>query len=569
MNQKWKITKEEGLYLLAVILAAGIRFVSLGKIPLSESEASLAYQALEISRGSDILQVASQPAYLVFTSALFFIFQASNFFARFWPALLGTILTLVPYSFRKILGQKPAIILAFLIALDPGLVAHSRQADGSTWALAFTFISIGALLKHKTALAGACFGLALLGGPEFWTGLVSIVLAYGLYRFIFSSQDNPINFNRETVLPQWKMFLIWTGGAFLVGGSAFLILPLGLTAAAESVVEFFRGWGRASEVPISHLLLALVVYQPLTFLFALVKVVRQGFKPEPLDRFLIVWWLSALVVAFIYPSREVMGLAWTLIPMLALAGRQLAEILSYKGAYRHLGLILAGVTVVLITFVWLNSISFFNPLRGNVDTQLRIIGIAAAFLLVLASALLIGWGWSLKTAGKGLVWGLTAVLVIYGISAAWSAGGLGNYAENQLWRTAPAIVQEDLLVETMEDISEWNSGTQTGLDVVVVNRDIASLRWALRNLTSVTYANSLPPQSTPSMIVTIDQPTVGLPAPYRGQDFIWEKRPSWSLMLTQEWLRWAVFKSAPAEDHTLILWVREDRFPGSNSAGQD
>ena len=137
-----KIKNEHLLYLLILVIAAALRLINLGLIPLSEYEASWAMQAFDIAQGNEVV-FTGQPAYVIITSFIFNIMGSSTALARLLPALLGSSLVIVPYVFRHHLGRTPALIFALGLALDPGLVAVSRTAGGQMTALGFAFIFPG------------------------------------------------------------------------------------------------------------------------------------------------------------------------------------------------------------------------------------------------------------------------------------------------------------------------------------------------------------------------------------------------------------------------------------------
>src|ERR1051325_5840480 len=114
------------LYGLAFLFALALRFIELGAASLTDSEATRALQALHLAEGKSVL-LAPQPLYLLFTSFLFAVMQSTNFIARFLPALIGALIVFAPFLFRNKIGARPALILAFLFAFDPGLVALARQ----------------------------------------------------------------------------------------------------------------------------------------------------------------------------------------------------------------------------------------------------------------------------------------------------------------------------------------------------------------------------------------------------------------------------------------------------------
>ena len=172
--------KNEGwLYGLAFLIALGLRLLQLGTAPLTDSEANLAMQALHIANGTRPL-LGPQPAYILLTSVHFLVFESSNFMARLVPALVGSVMVFAPMFFREKLSPRPALILAFLFAIDPGLVALSRLAGGVVLAVAFTLFAWGMWNRRYFVLAGVFAGLALLSGTSIWMGLLGLGLA-GLF----------------------------------------------------------------------------------------------------------------------------------------------------------------------------------------------------------------------------------------------------------------------------------------------------------------------------------------------------------------------------------------------------
>ncbi len=90
---------ESLLYAVAFLLALAVRLIKLGSLPLSDTEASLALQALGVAQGTHPI-LGSQPAYILLTSVLFYCLGAgTNFLARLIPALAGSTLALVPALF--------------------------------------------------------------------------------------------------------------------------------------------------------------------------------------------------------------------------------------------------------------------------------------------------------------------------------------------------------------------------------------------------------------------------------------------------------------------------------------
>jgi len=173
---------ETTLYALALLLALGLRFARLGELPLSDSEARLALDALDIVKGGSPA-LSSHVAYTNLTAILFFVFGGFNFLARFVPALAGTALVFVPFLFRDWLKPRAAILLAFFFAIDPAFVSLSRQAGSPILAVTFSLLAAGFWIRRQPRGAGIFLALALLSGPSLWAGLLGLLLAWMLSQF--------------------------------------------------------------------------------------------------------------------------------------------------------------------------------------------------------------------------------------------------------------------------------------------------------------------------------------------------------------------------------------------------
>src|SRR5512142_3345608 len=142
------------LYVLAFAVALAVRLANLGAAPLSDNEATWALQALGVAQGTRPL-LGSQPAYILLTSVLFYALGAgTNFLARLVPALAGSVLALVPALFVHRLKPRISVILAFMLALEPGLVGLSRQAGSGILAVTSVLLAWGLWENRKPAAAG-------------------------------------------------------------------------------------------------------------------------------------------------------------------------------------------------------------------------------------------------------------------------------------------------------------------------------------------------------------------------------------------------------------------------------
>jgi hypothetical protein len=567
--------KYEGwLYVLAFLLAIGLRLIQLGVMPLTDVEASSALQALHIAQG---LKPAlnPHPFYILSTSVLFFLYGGgTNFLARFMPAFVGSLLVFAPLCLKRI-TPRPGLLLAFFIALDPGLTALSRQAASPIFAIAFLIFAWGFFDQNKPRIAGFFAALALLGGPSIWTGLLGLGIAWAILQgigSIFSSRiasideddeehldaDSPMSESQPSTF-NYKQALLPFIITFITAGTLFSIAPNGLSAALASIPTFINSWLSPSDVPAVRLLFSLLVYQPLAVLLALFAIIRGFRNGSPRIISLSLWFLVALLLAIFIPSRQVADLAWALIPLCALAALELVRSVDIFPEERMeiLGVIL--LTAFVWVFAWLDFSGLIWLTANSREFIMRFWLLIGALLLLVFSILLIAAGWSISVARIGAVWGLALALGALGFGGALGSAGLHGLKNPELWWPPSIPAQADLLDATVSEMSQWGLGDNNAAPVVIAGVNSPALEWALRGH-NVIVAETIDISSSPYFVITPLQNNPALSASYRGQDFNWRQTPSWNATTYQDWIRWIALREMPQSGEAIILWVRDDLF---------
>lgn len=550
--------------ILASVTTFLLRFVLLDRLPLTNSEAINALQALTGAQGGEHL-IGGEAGYVLLTTAWFFLFGAGDGIARFWPALAGAALALTPWLFRRHLGEKAALLMCFGLAVDAGWTAVSRQAHGMTLAGLFIILALAALVNKKSRLLGVLTALALLGGPAFWLGAIGLGAAYALYKLVFQPQQIQSEEDEAEEIGifegiNWKSAGIWFGGAALAFGTLLFLIPNGLNSVFNGFAQYFINWSKPGDLNIWRLLLGFVISQPIGFLFGAIGLLRMFRSRNSLDIFLAVWWLTALALVLLNPGREMIQAGWASLPILALASRQLAGLLTTEVQGRWIAIAYSIIVVVLLVFAWLNFIAYFQAARPEVSTLIRVVTTIFPVLLLIGAAIVIRWFWSEETAGQGALWGLVAVLALWSFSAAWGNTGLGANPAGQIWRVDALVDEVDLLKTTVNELSTWKTNVAGELELVVEGIDSPALRWALRDYSQIKYVTSTASASSPAMLITGDKPSPELAETYRGQDFVLEINPSWQMSF-DEWLQWAAYKKVPVSKTMVVLWARADLFP--------
>ncbi len=563
--KKSEFTLEHALYALALVLALGARFLNLGLLPLSDYEASWALQAMHVAQG---LKPAldPNPAYIHLTAVLFFIFSATEFLARFWPALAGSILVLVPFHFRDRLGRLPALILAFGLALDPGLTALSREAGSSMLAIAFLFLTWAAWEKQRQAQAGIFAALALLSGPSVWFGLLGLGLGLGLGSFLARLQETQdkgspreASSSSRTVF-SWEALrlpVFWGLGTLLVAGTLLLLSPKGIPAFVESFLTFFRGWTSLSNASILYLVLSLPIYELFPLAFGIAALVRSFIVRDLFSGRLGMWAIVALLLASIYPQKQVADLAWVIIPLWILAAREIGRHFDFEGVNIWvLALTFVVVAAPLVT-AWLNLTIGNTMDLSTPDARNRLLFSALPLLAAVIIWLLIWLTWDAHAARLGGTWASVTLLTAYTVGVMTAAGGLRQPLTADFWQIAPRTAGADLVQKTVSQISDWNKGAVDALPVTVVNVHSPALLWALRSW-NVRELDSLSASDSPELVFTPASTELTLSQGYRGEGFNWSETINWRGATSAQWFNWILYHQMPVTREDIVLWVRGD-----------
>jgi hypothetical protein len=561
-----RVTLEHGLYFLAFALATGLRLLQLGAAPLSEFEAGWALQALQISKGETI-NVGPNPGYVSLTGLTFFLLGSANILARFWPAIAGSLLIWLPFSFRRYLGREVALVLAFGLAIDPGLVSLSRLAGGPMSAISFGLLAIGLYNSRMPVLAGISAGLALLSGPAIIQGVVGLGLAWLFTRFWLSRGSGIFIVESDTLPPireNGKPLLISTILTLLVAGSLFFHYPQGLSATAGTIPATLNNWFSHSNIPIFRVFLALIIYQPFALFFTLLGALRFLRSESIIPRWLIIWFFTALIMAMIFPGRQVSDVGWVLIPLWSLAAIEFVHHLKIENSEKVPVLGQASLLFLLLGLGWFNLSALSIHTGDNQSLQLRLAVIGGTVILGAITTLLVALGWSFSVAKRGLAWGVGVSLGLFIIASMWGVSQLRINGEQELWHPPPFTRQADLLTKTLGDISEWNTGHRSRMEVFVIAPG-DSFRWLFRDWSEVIFLDGLPPNELPyALITSLDQPEPQLGVSYMGQGFSWFVSPAWEGGLPENWAHWLVFRNSPQKIEQVILWVRTDVIPGGS-----
>ncbi len=574
---------------LALMLAFLLRFVSLGSAPLTDGEAELALQALQIAQGKGgVLQ--AYPLEVLGSAALFFVFGSSNFFARFLAAISGSLLIWVVISLRQRLGTTFALVLAVALALDPALVAQSRQMGSAMPALAALATAALFWSEKRWRSCGIALGLGVLSGPAFWYGgsilLLSGIAFFALEKRLFNPPKCTSPLLQQLSSP--KESLKSLGGAALLtlflASTLFFFYPRGVGSTAGPLLAYLAGWGGGASVSMLHLILALGVYQPLAILFGAISIGRgllsrqqENVRFDPCwQGFLSTLFAIAFLLALLYPERQMEHSLWFILPLWFFAAQEISRWVEKLDQPIWAPLLLAGITLIFLALFWLQLAAYSSFISAGISDWFRLATVFSSLAIIALIIWLAAMIWPLRLAFQGLVIGTLAAFVLATISSVWGVAFSYPWSEvfrQELWKPYPQIGDADLLIKTVDDLSRWESGRADSVPIVLAV-DSPAVRWLLRYQTQLTVLPEeqalaqLSTQQTaqlPAILITpaiTETPT--LAAAYRGQDFNWRYQPNWQGIPPFP-LQWLLFRQGTWEIQPILLWARADLFPDGQS----
>ncbi|MFH1445995.1 MAG: hypothetical protein ABIG43_01105 [Chloroflexota bacterium] len=565
--EKTKKHLEPLLYISIFLLGLFLRLCRVGSLPLTDYEARWAFQAFSIAQRNTV-RVGSQASYVGLTSLSFYLLDSSRFIARFWPAIVGSLIVLIPYIWQEKIGKWPALILAFCLAIDPAMLVAARQTGSPIFALIGLIAGLSLLYHKKPALAGVSLALAFMGGESFWLGALIFGITWGLSVLLnirpFSGEDQQITSTKE---PSLKTGITWKGLAYFAGtliivGSSFFLYPAGLSGMLAGFPEFIKGFYSSSGTAFWQPLLALFTYQFLPLVLGLWAGIKAWFVKDDLGCVLIVWFLIAVIFVLIQPGRQVIDLVWAVIPLWVLTARHSVGNVKWFEESKTVQLAVILFTVVMFVFIAMNLRSLADPALQQGDALKYTIAVAAGGCLLIITIILIGLGWRFDVALHGFMIGFSVFLLVNMVSFSLSSLGTKSGQGAELWRRGRDIPLIDLMVNTIEDLSDLSIGEAHAADIVATDVNTSDLAWGLRRFENVEFITYIPVERQPMFVITELEDIPELSASYRGQDFLWYQWPAWEQMNLVDTLRWVINRQVIFYESNILLWVRGDIFLG-------
>lgn len=545
-------------FFFAFVLAACLRFIKLGALVLGNEQASLAMQVLDLVRGSSPI-IGGEPAYISLTSILFTVFSATGFWACFWPAVFGSLIVFIPLFFKDWFGQRGTVLLAFFVALDPGLVAVSRSVSGTMLTLVSFLAFLGALKNRKAILAGVAAGLVILGGVSSWPVLLSGILVAMIFFFSLPAEVRKEKINSGV---DWKGFVISLAATVILIGTFFFIHPSIITGIGSGFYQYFAGFISGEGISLKVMLISLPITEvlviPLAIWGLIIGIKHKDTKTEILGYSAAI----LMLICLLNDSRQVTDWVWTIVPLIVLAVKGLDDLLArFKIGELIVTIVQATVTVALIIFSFMNLLFMINnPPVDSTAYGKAILEVLLPLIFLVVVTLLFSYGWSMIASRHGLIIGIGVLLLFAAIGSSWKAAGLGPRPESELWRNDPLPVGCGLLQKTTSTLGLMSSGFRTGIDISLIGNDSPDVQWCLRNYDELKTVVSVGEADSPSIAIGSSDSQIGRADLYTLQEIYWTSSLDYDNMSAADWVKWFVARTPAKTTSTLNLWARSDLF---------
>ncbi len=451
--------------------------------------------------------------------------------------------------------------------MDPSLIAISRNAGGGAAALTFLVFFIGFLLNGNSIGSGISLGLALMGGPVFWHGILIVSIAWVL-NFIVIGKRARMHENIASLSPVFRSmkFILSLAITVLVFSSLFFTQPQVLGGIFSGFTTYFDQWINPSAANNSspiQIIITFLFYEIFPFSFAMIGIFWIYFNKLHDYVFIAVCWLVAIVISLAYPERDGISLIWSVIPLWIIAAYTIEHLYFLAKEQSENFYLFTGIICVLLLFMILNLLSLMTYDTSSVDFQLRLAIIAGTLIVIGLLGILLTWGWTVELAYSSTLTGIMILLFLYSFSAGWRSARLGPMAHAELWFSDAYFLDADLLQNSISQVSDLNTGNSQVSDIAILEPASPAVKWILRNHREVLYLNSLPKSISPDMVISREADFPGLAASYTGQNFVFIESPQTKLFSLMDWLRWAIYRKYSSEKTDLYFWVKSEIFPGS------
>lgn len=543
---------------LVVLLAAILRLIGLGQLPMSPNEAQAALSVWQFWQNTPMTVTAVSPAYFSFSALLSQLVGFGDATMRLVPAFFGLGLVALPWLLRRRLGVIGAGVMSFMLAISPLQTILSRTAGGDTIALfALLLLLIAWWEYQETAVthwlygAAIALGLGLASSPLFYSGLLTLILVLVLNRFL--AAHAPLSLDASTL----RTTAVVAVGVLTAVSTLLLWYPAGLGSAAQLVSTWLGQFGATTQRLTPYLILGR--YEILIAVLGLPLLAWGVLFGDKLAGVATQWLLLLLLFVALQPITPANAALITLPAYLLLA---IFASYAFHQPTDRLTFWLAGAVVFFFMFAFIHfarysRIAVYTP-EDMTSIWLGLVAVVFALSSIIFVATL-----DVPISAQGTLIGVLLFMLFYQWGIAWQLGHLSGNDPRERWVTT-AVTDDDvrLLTNAVQEISRQTINSNFDLDIFSTV-DTPVLRWYFRAYPRFQIGDTLPAGAANQLIITPQATDTLLGNDYLSTTFVLLR--SLPLEVKSEpsalnKLHWWFFHepSVPYERTNITVWVRSD-----------
>ena len=553
---QWTISAEVVAYIVLAIVSVLFRVAELDAVPLSDAEAQQALHAWHTvnAHAPGEFVISDSPINYWTQVFAFSTLGASEFTARWGAVLAGVLLSLSPILFRDRIGITRSFVWSVLLSLLTVPVVSSRYADGTTWMMLFTVLTMWMVWRYwySEKLSDAMWATAFItpmvllsspsGIPLFVILLMSGWLA--VWRTALSAPERldlpgddilQTSLRRLAEFPFLKVAFIPVI-VILTVATGSMLNPAGLSTVSELINSAMTGITQPTTNSGARLgFLALLTYEPLLIIFAIGGswLLWKHGDVTYVDRFAVAWAVVGSLGLLLYAGATASDAMWVVVPLTLLASYGITELMInrlvvvlwmdnedtdgdlYSTQFWWTKWVISmGVFVFLIVI----SVHFLEVSRdllslppqigfGEAVTQLfgvqfnefryALLWFVLVMVFGIIGFLLIASFWGNDTTLQGLGIGFVIFMLMSGIGGAWNISVENTDSPADLWHQSMTAKDAYLLRDTMFELASRDSQGFPLLGVSVVTDEAGVITndglvaWLLRDFTNAEFVNSV------------------------------------------------------------------------------
>jgi len=544
-------------FLLAFLVGLGLRLWRLGEMRFTLAEAQIAQSAWQMAMGN----AAGMPGNMSYTglsALLFHLFEPSFFFARLLPVLFGSSLILIPWFWRKELGHKTALVLAFGLAIDPILLGFSRQIVTPIFVLAGLAWAVTALKNKRPVLAGSMLALAFLGGHSFW--LIALI---GLAVFLIWRKRVEIKFIDASY--KAKAFLLPLLTSFIVSqaliSSAFLLSTEGLGGIGAGLVEFFQLFSIKFEIAAYQPTLVAIAYSLLPLFFAIWALAEDLRNHRPLKNLpSIIGWGFSVLLSVLLGRRDLGLLAFAAVFAWLGAAASIARKIDQASERREIVLGVTAFQIVILVYLQMVIRRLTSVPVNSQDFRFALFALLAGILLLVISTVLVGMGWSRLLSGQALQNSLLIMLIVLTVGMSLRSIRSQQETTSLSLLGGPIMLPNNDIENVVDEIDREGRVDKTEItyDLGKYEQQFA---WFFREQVDWKSAQNV---LQADLMLSESETEFSAADTYRGRNVVLFRKIDSSVVKPVDFLKTLLGEPLPLVSQNGVLWVRLNLFTGAN-----